>query len=188
MASAITHGIVGAALALPAMRFSALQGVLPLWVIPVAGAMAAVAPDLDTYFARAFGLRDTIFWHRGFFHSAMFLFAFNSLVAYLVARGSRPAFACLALLWSVCAVTHPLLDMLTDGGGGVMLLYPFSSERLFFPWRPIRVSPLSVMRFFSRAGEILWSELPFIAAALALGFGGWRWWPKATSAVDIHHR
>ena len=72
-------------------------------------------------------------------------------------------------MWAGAAITHPLLDMLTDGGSGVMLLFPFSTERLFFPWRPIRVSPLSIARFFDRAGEILWSELPFCAAAIVLG-------------------
>jgi inner membrane protein len=80
----------------------------------------------------------------------------------------------LAAVWAGAAITHPLLDMLTDGGSGVMLLFPFSTERLFFPWRPIRVSPLTIARFFDRAGEILWSELPFCAAALLLGWAARR--------------
>jgi inner membrane protein len=73
-------------------------------------------------------------------------------------------------VWAGAAITHPLLDMLTDGGSGVMLLFPFSTERLFFPWRPIRVSPLSIASFFDRAGPILCSELPFCAAAVVLGW------------------
>ena len=70
-------------------------------------------------------------------------------------------------------MTHPLLDALTDGGSGVMLLFPFSTDRFFFPWRPIHVSPLGIMRFFSRAGYILRSEMPFCIAAVAIGLGGW---------------
>jgi inner membrane protein len=88
-------------------------------------------------------------------------------VAATVARGR--AFRWLAVMWAGAAITHPFLDMLTDGGTGVMLLFPFSTERLFFPWRPIRVSPLSIARFFDRAGEILWSELPFCVAAVGAG-------------------
>jgi inner membrane protein len=78
------------------------------------------------------------------------------------------------MIWAGAAITHPILDMLTDGGSGVMLLFPFSTERLFFSWRPIRVSPLSIARFFDRAGEILWSELPFCATAAVLGLAA-RW-------------
>ena len=74
-------------------------------------------------------------------------------------------------MWAGAAITHPLLDMLTDGGSGVMLFFPFSTERFFFPWRPIRVSPLSIARFFDRAGPILWSELPFCAAAITSRIG-----------------
>ena len=44
MASAITHFVVGTALALPA-RF---DGVLPRWAVPVTGGLLAAAPDLDT--------------------------------------------------------------------------------------------------------------------------------------------
>jgi inner membrane protein len=75
-------------------------------------------------------------------------------------------------MWAGCAITHPLLDALTDGGAGVMLLFPISDARLFFPWRPIHVSPLGIRRFFDKAGYILASELPFCLAAIALGIAG----------------
>jgi inner membrane protein len=169
VASAITHFIVGAAVALPAMEIPMLRGVLPRWAIPVTAGLFAVAPDLDTYAMLAFDIpRGTLFSHRGFFHSPFFLAILASVIAGMRARGA--AFLWLAITWTAAAVTHPLLDMLTDGGSGVMLLFPFSRERLFFPWRPIRVSPLSIARFFDRAGEILWSELPFCLAALAAGW------------------
>jgi inner membrane protein len=168
LASAITHFIVGAGLALPAMELPALRGVMPRWAIPVTAGLFAVAPDLDTYAMLAFEIRrGSLFSHRGFFHSPFFLMLLAAAVAAMVARGA--AFRWLALVWAGAAITHPLLDMLTDGGSGVMLLFPFSSERLFFPWRPIRVSPLSIARFFDRAGEILWSEWPFCAAAVSAG-------------------
>ena len=167
MASALSHVIVGAALALPA-RFDGI----PRWAAPVVGGALAAAPDLDTPLMFAPDIPwDSIFAHRGFFHAPLVLTAVCAALAAAVA-GRR--WLPLAALWSVCAVSHPLLDMLTDGGSGVMLLYPFSEARLFFPWRPIRVSPLGVARFFERAGEILRSEAPFDAAALAAGLAGIR--------------
>ena len=168
MASAITHFVVGAGLALACTEISALRKVLPRWAIPVTAGLFAVAPDLDTWVMMALGIpRGSLFSHRGVFHSPFFLSLLALGIAALVARGR--ALLALAALWAGAAITHPLLDMLTDGGSGIMLLFPFSTERLFFPWRPIRVSPLSIARFFERADEILRSELPFCAAAVLLG-------------------
>ena len=176
MASAITHFIVGAALALPACESRTLRGVLPGWAIPVSSGALAVAPDLDTISMRAFGIPyGSFFGHRGFFHSPFFLLLLaGSLAAMVAGRRSPRAAAWLGLLWAACAITHPLLDALTDGGSGVMLLFPFSEDRLFFPWRPIHVSPLGILRFFSRAGYILRSEMPFCLVAAAIGTAG-RW-------------
>jgi inner membrane protein len=164
MASAITHFIVGAALGLPA-RF---DGVLPRWTVPVTCGLLAAAPDLDTPLMFALELpRGSLFAHRGFFHSPLFLAMLCGLLAAAATRGR--SWVALAALWTACAVTHPLLDMLTDGGSGVMLFFPFSEARLFFPWRPIRVSPLGIAGFFDRAADILSSEAPFDAAAVGIG-------------------
>jgi inner membrane protein len=170
LASAITHFIVGAALSAPALDSRAIRGALPGWAIPLTSGLIAVAPDLDTFAMRALGIPFGGFWgHRGFFHSPFFLILLSAALARLAAGRD---WVWLAVLWAGCAITHPLLDMLTDGGSGVMLLFPFTTERLFFPWRPIHVSPLEISRFFSRAGYILASEAPFCAAAIALGQAG----------------
>ncbi len=127
------------------------------------------APGFHTLAIRAFGIP-----YGSFFHSPFFLILLAwSLAATVVGRRSPRAMVWLGLLWAGCAITHPLLDALTDGGSGVMLLFPFSEDRWFFPWRPIRVSPLSIPRFFSRAGYILRSEMPFCMAAVAIGAAGW---------------
>jgi len=174
MASAITHFIVGASLALPALRSKPIVRVISGWAIPVSAGLMAVAPDLDTYAMRAFQLpRGTIYAHRGVFHSAAFLTAASALLALSFVRRPWRSWAALSLMWAGCAITHPLLDMLTDGGSGVMLLYPLTAHRYFFPWRPIHVSPLSIVQFFGRAGYILKSEAPFSAAALVIGAFGW---------------
>lgn len=170
MASAITHFIVGASLALPALESKTIRKVLPGWAIPVSAGLMGVAPDLDTFVLRALGIPSGgFFGHRGFFHSPFFLILFCGVLAGMIAR--REWFW-LAVIWPVGAVTHPLLDALTDGGSGVMLLFPFSDARLFFPWRPIHVSPMSISRFFAKAEYILWSELPYCIAAALAGVAG----------------
>jgi inner membrane protein len=171
MASPITHFVVGAALALPAVRSARLRRVLPPWATPVIAGLLAVIPDVDVLWYRGFP-SDSALGHRGFSHAAFTLLLCASALAAVIARSCRRGAAQLALIWAASAVTHPLLDMLTDGGSGVMLLFPFSRERLFFSWRPIHVSPLSALRFFSGAGYILKSELPFCLAAVAIGVTG----------------
>jgi inner membrane protein len=165
MASAITHFVVGAALAWPSMESRAIRAKMPRWAIPVSAGLWAVAPDLDTLSMRAFHIPyDSLFGHRGFFHAPFILIL-------LAAAAGRPG--ALAETWARCAVTHPLLDAMTDGGLGVMLLFPFTTARLFLPWRPIHVSPLGIRAFAGEAGYILGSELPFCAAAIFIGAIAW---------------
>jgi inner membrane protein len=173
MASAITHFIVGAALALPAIE-SEISNVLPKWAIPVSAGLVAVAPDFDTLAMGFFGIPySSFFGHRGFFHSPFFLLVSSAILAMIITR-RQPwrVTARIAAMWGGCAITHPLLDAMTDGGLGVMLLFPISTTRLFFPWRPIHVSPLSIQRFFDNAAYILRSELPFCVSAVAIGVLG----------------
>jgi inner membrane protein len=173
MASAITHFIVGGALALPAIE-SEISNVLPKWAIPVSAGLVAVAPDFDTLAMGFFGIPySSFFGHRGFFHSPFLLLFASAILASIVAR-RQPwhVTARIAAMWGGCAITHTLLDAMTDGGLGVMLLFPVSAAKLFFPWRPIHVSPLSITRFFDSAGYILRSELPFCVCAIAVGVLG----------------
>ena len=178
MASAITHFIVAAALALPTAETATLRRVLPRWGISVSCGLIAMFPDFDAILMRIFDIPYRSFWgHRGFFHSPFFLILFAALLAVAVAwRSGRTIVLWLTLLWSCAAISHPLLDMLTDGGAGVMLLFPFTEARLFFPWRPIHVSPLDISRFFDTAGYILRSEFPFCLAAAVIGLGGRLLW------------
>jgi inner membrane protein len=78
-------------------------------------------------------------------------------------------------LWlALCLFSHPLLDMLTNGGVGIALLWPFSGERWFSPWRPVEVSPVAFSRFFTQRGaDVLLNEvktiwLPLMTLALTL--------------------
>jgi inner membrane protein len=171
MASAITHFVVGAALALPAIESGAIRRLLPRWAILVSSGLMAEAPDLDLPLMRAFDIRGFL-GHRGFFHSPFFLILFSTLLAVIVAqRHGRRVTAWIAMMWAACALTHPLLDALTDNGSGISLLFPFSKARLFLPWRPIHVSQLGSVGFFQGSSYvgIFQSELPFWIVAIAIG-------------------
>lgn len=163
MPSAFTHGFVGAALAELAPRTR--QRVQ----LAVELAVLSALPDLDVLAFR-FGVPyASPFGHRGFTHSlavAAVLAVFYAVVAHReVPPLSRAWWTLVGLAFAACA-SHGLLDACTDGGLGVALLWPFSDARFFFPWRPIRTSPLSAQAFFSRLGraillnELLWVWLP----------------------------
>jgi inner membrane protein len=74
----------------------------------------------------------------------------------------------------LATASHGVLDAATDGGLGVALLAPFDAERVFFPFRPIAVSPIGASAFVSARGaavlasELLWIWLPFALLGLAL--------------------
>jgi inner membrane protein len=173
MPSTITHFVVGAALALPAIESAAIRRVLPRWAIPVSSSILAAAPDLDLPLMRTFNLYGFL-GHRGFFHSPFFLVLFAMLFATIVARKhGRLAMVWTAVTWTGCALTHPLLDALTDAGSGISLLFPFSKARLFFPWRPIHVSSFRGIGFFhGHYLGVLGSELPFWIVASVIGICG----------------
>ena len=80
----------------------------------------------------------------------------------------------------VATASHGFLDALTDGGLGVAFFSPFDNHRYFFPWRPIRVSPIAASRFFTARGvavlqsEMLWIWLPTMVFVLLMMA-----WPRA---------
>lgn len=128
--------------------------------LAVAG-FCAFAPDLDVLSFR-FGIPYHSEWgHRGWTHSLLFALLAGGLMGLMFRKDvdwKRLSF------WFVLSmVSHPLLDMLTNGGRGVALWWPFSPERIFFLFRPIQVSPLSVSDFFTPWGlEVLASEVIWI--------------------------
>ena len=136
--------------------------------LALAGAILAVIPDLDVA-GRAFGISsDSLLGHRGISHSI----GFAALLAILAALAAKiPWQRSLAFLY-LCALSHGLTDMLTDGGKGIALLWPLSDERIFAPLRPIEVSPI-LLRGFENGklplvllSELLWLIAPAILLAL----------------------
>lgn len=167
MPSAFAHALVPAALALGVGR-SQVSGRLLLLAL-----VCAVMPDLDVI-AFKFGIAYASPWgHRGFTHSIVF----SVLVALLASACSRALHSrasTVFVLILVAVLSHALLDMLTDGGLGVALYWPLSEARVFFPYRPIAVSPIGVASFFSARGwavlqsELVWVGLPVLALGVAL--------------------
>ena len=71
----------------------------------------------------------------------------------------------------LATISHGLLDAMTGGGLGVAFFAPFVNTRYFFPFRPIRVSPIG-SSFFSARGftvlesEIIWIWIPSAAVGI----------------------
>ncbi len=157
MPTALTHAVVGAsltALAPAASRSPALAAGL---------ACAAAAPDLDVIgFALGVPYEHPV-GHRGLSHGLPF--------AALVGALAWPRLGRSAFLVFLAVASHGFLDAFTDAGLGIGFFVPLHDGRFFFPWRPIRTSPLDPSAFFSAAGarvllnEIVWVWLPLAALA-----------------------
>jgi inner membrane protein len=140
----------------------------------VAGVLCSVVPDLDVIGFR-FGIHYGDFWgHRGFTHSLVFAALLASIVAIVMFRTGASGIGRFALFGYLflAAASHGVLDAITNGGLGVAFFSPFDNTRYFLPWRPVRVSPIGVTRFFTPRGfailetELLWIWVPAILSAL----------------------
>lgn len=189
MPSIITHAAVPLALWCAADR-----GRIPAWLL-AAGVVAAMLPDADVLaFALHIPYADA-FGHRGASHSLLFACVLAMVAALLHSFGrGRPwsALSCqprlapttqaarlastvqAATFVFICAASHPLLDAMTSGGLGVALAWPWSEQRFFAPWRPIRVSPFAPQFFSARGIATLLSELRWVWLPLAGAVVAWK--------------
>lgn len=178
MASVFSHVAVPVAMTMAVGRKVISGRLLVLAMI------LSAAPDLDTV-GLQFGIPyDSPWGHRGFTHSVFFalIFAILPTMFYRSLKASRTA---VYLTTSFAMISHGFLDACTTGGRGVALLWPLNSERSFFPWQVIEVSPLSVGRFFTEKGmSVLSSELYYVwlpCLAVGMGFFLLRWVQKKLS-------
>jgi inner membrane protein len=131
-------------------------------------ALVSSLPDADVA-AFGFGIPyEHPLGHRGFTHSIAFAFVFAALSAFAYTRlvKNEVSFRLAFALLFVALASHGVLDAMTNGGKGVGFFIPFSNRRFFFPFRPIRVSPIGAEDFAAKAGpvlasELLWVWLPF---------------------------
>jgi len=160
MASAFSHAI--ASVAIGSLNFESKKD----WKFWALGAFCAVVPDAD-----AIGYWNKVpyasLWgHRGITHSIFFAVLLAGIVMIVCYRQeksfSKPWWA-LYLTFFFATLSHPLLDACTTGGLGVAFFAPFYDERYFFPWKVIKVSPISITRFFSNKGlQVLESEFVWV--------------------------
>ena len=138
----IAHGLTGAALvaALHPNPSSRRYRVALL-----AGALLANAADLDFALVWAFHSRA---WHRAFTHSLFFAAVVGLLFVALKGRARLRE----ALALGLAFLSHGALDWFTTReGGGVELLWPFSSERVMLGmWGlsevPSRLPPSGILK------------------------------------------
>lgn len=159
MPSAFSHIAIPLALGISAGKPSVSNRLIFLSMF------CSVMPDFDVL-AFGFGIPyESPFGHRGFTHSIFFSFVV-AIIAACFSKQLKSKWQMTFTMVFAATLSHALLDALTSGGLGVALWFPFSYERFFFSFRPIKVSPIGIEEFFSEWGlrvirsELLWIWLP----------------------------
>lgn len=140
---------------------------------PALGAVAfwsalSFLPDADVI-GFGFGIAYADEWgHRGATHSFAFSFALGVVIGVLAPRFGRPALRTGVLAGAVLA-SHALLDILTNGGLGCALFWPFDLTRYFAPWTPIPVSPIGLGYLSPYGMYVALAELVLFAPVFWLG-------------------
>ena len=185
MATPISHAV--AALSIGSCFYRA-ETPKRVWIV---GALCSVIPDLDAIGFR-FGVHYGDFWgHRGFTHSLLFAALLGGVITLVFRNVGVITRLSLFLYIFAATASHGLLDAMTNGGLGVAFFSPFDNHRYFLPWRPIRVSPIAVSKFFSLRAfgilktELLWICLPSAIFAMAVLFLGWRFGTRIEKRVEV---
>jgi len=158
------------------------------WFLSV---LCSVIPDADVVMF-SFGIPYGHFWgHRGFFHSCVFGLIFGliiTLVFFYNTKFFSKRWWFYFSFFTIITASHGIFDAFTNGGMGIALLSPFDETRYFFPWTPIRVSPIGLKAFLSSWGlavfknELVWIWLPsLMMIVLAFLF---KKWSKRNNAID----
>ena len=175
MASAFSHALVAVAIGrshqwtVDPTRF---------WFLTI---LCCILPDFDVL-AFSFGIPyEHVLGHRGLTHSLPFALVLGFGVVQLcfpeVSVRSVGGWKLVAH-FSIVTASHGFLDALTDGGLGVAFFAPFDTGRYFFPWTPVKVSPISVTSFFSERGiqvlvsEVVWIGIPVAVWLVGIGMMG----------------
>jgi len=135
------------------------------------GIMLTALPDVDVIGFK-FGIPyEDMMGHRGITHSLLFAVLLSGFVARIMSHKGNVSFKTIWGYFSLCMVSHGILDAFTNGGHGIAFFAPCSNERYFFPFHPIEVSTLSLRRFFQGQGiEVIKSELIWVWLPMMLIF------------------
>jgi membrane-bound metal-dependent hydrolase YbcI (DUF457 family) len=127
----VAHGLLGASLIAAIHPRPTKRHSLPL----LGGALLANAADCD--FALVVILHSKA-WHRGFSHSLTLALIVGLIFVLLLGKPRVRE----AIAYGLAFASHGILDYVTTKeGGGVELLWPFSSERLVFGWMGLSELP-----------------------------------------------
>lgn len=155
MATIISHALIAGSL------FS-ISPISPKKKTLVLCLLGSILPDFDVIGFK-FGIQyQDMLGHRGFTHSILFSFIYAILCLLLYRNTQKLMKFKLFSLFFLSIFAHAIFDMLTNGGLGVGLLIPFSSERFFFPIRPLEVSPIGVNFFSARGLDVIYNEFIYI--------------------------
>lgn len=178
MASPLTHAVA-------AFTLAGTWRITPLsWRHVWLGVICAELPDVDV---AGFWLGvpyESWLGHRGITHSMAFAFVVSWLLTGLIGErgGSRHDW-----LWGylfLATLSHSFLDAMTDGGLGVAFFAPIDPSRYFFPFHPVKVTPLDPSHAFGPAGlAVLVSEVAWIWAPCGLVLL-WSWQRNNGRAVS----
>ncbi len=167
MPTIISHAFVGAA--------SSRLLLSPSTPVLVLASLCALLPDADVISFKLGISYGADFGHRGFSHSVLFAVLIGALVGWGMHRFSQQpknGWIKWAAFFSLVTLSHSVLDAFTDGGLGVAFLWPFDHARYFAPFRPIKVAPIALSRFFSSSvvpvlvSELIWVWLPMTVLVL----------------------
>lgn len=167
MPTVLTHAVVPLAMGIGLGEKAISRRLL------VAGIVASMLPDLDVLAFRLNVAYADQFGHRGASHSVVFALLVACALSFFSRRLGSTRLKTF-LFAGASAISHGLLDTFTNGGNGVALLWPFSTDRFFSAWQVIEVSPLSLRRIFSAHGaevmqsEFVWVWLPAAVMGLLL--------------------
>jgi inner membrane protein len=145
------------------------------WKFFILGIICATLPDIDVITFKLGIPYGNVLGHRGLTHSLLFAFLLGVSVTFLFYRKSILSLKGLLYIsfFSICAISHDLLDAMTNGGLGVGFFIPWDETRYFLPWRVIQVSPIGIRNFSEKAvhiltNEMLWIGIPCIVYVLLL--------------------
>ncbi len=169
MASAFSHAVASFAIGSITKISKQLSAKGFDWKFWLLGAFCAAIPDADAIGFKLGVPYDSFWGHRGFTHSFVFALLLALVVTFTFYNAEKPGtkrWWLLLLFFFLATASHPILDAMTTGGLGVAFFSPFDNTRYFFPFRPIKVSPISISRFFTQWGwrviksELVWVWLP----------------------------
>lgn len=159
--ASIGHLLVGAALsAVPASGSRPLRALVLM--------TAALLPDADWLGYVAGVPYLDAFGHRGAAHSFAVAAGFGVVAGLLAGRRW-------GVLIALAMASHPVLDAMTDGGGGVAVFWPASDHRYFLPFRPIPVSPLGAGMLSARGLSVIHRELVLFSPLLLVELAHLAW-------------